>query len=442
MKYLFYLAGLVFSMLFVACSDNDDDTSPSSGNGGDLVGVWKYGGTDVYGNGGSETYMDFMSNGTYIVIDVDEREISIGTWQRSGKKLKVVLPDGQDDDYEEEADYKIEDGKLYITSEKTGVVLTIVAQRVSDEVIDQYLTIQKIDDFLKDKSVVNLNDFLFDYNLCPDKNHPHVIDLGDAGKWACCNVGASSPAEFGGYYAWGETEEKDYYSSTSYMPYDYGLYDDVDDIAGTEWDVAHVKWGGSWKMPSSDRIQSLIENCSLLFSALSVTAEGNFNLETNNTYDIDGKTYIINNADNYGIYNGKVYNIGDYDNYDAGYMYLINDYVFVQKKKFSIYFYGDDFPRHLSDEIGLEKYRSSSSSSSSSTGLLLTGKNGKSIFLPLAGYRWNDHTSRVGSYGYYWSSSRSPYSWNACSLYFSSGNVGWGYNRYPYDGRSVRPVTE
>ena len=48
---------------------------------------------------------------------------------------------------------------------------------------------------------------------CPDDNHPHDIDLGlpSGTMWACCNVGAQKPYERGGYYAWGETEEKDSY---------------------------------------------------------------------------------------------------------------------------------------------------------------------------------------------------------------------------------------
>ncbi len=41
---------------------------------------------------------------------------------------------------------------------------------------------------------------------CPDDNHPHMIDLGlpSGTKWACCNVGAAKPEEYGGYYTWGE----------------------------------------------------------------------------------------------------------------------------------------------------------------------------------------------------------------------------------------------
>ena len=44
-----------------------------------------------------------------------------------------------------------------------------------------------------------------------------AVDLGlpSGTKWANCNVGATAPEEYGGYYAWGETEKKsDYYFET------------------------------------------------------------------------------------------------------------------------------------------------------------------------------------------------------------------------------------
>lgn len=36
---------------------------------------------------------------------------------------------------------------------------------------------------------------------CPDGNHPHYIDLGlpSRTKWCCCNVGASSPEQYGSF---------------------------------------------------------------------------------------------------------------------------------------------------------------------------------------------------------------------------------------------------
>ena len=95
---------------------------------------------------------------------------------------------------------------------------------------------------------------------CPDENHPHKIDLGlpSGTKWACCNVGATKPVSFGGYYAWGETEEKKVYSDKLYKYPDNGS---VNDIAGTKWDVAHMKWGGTWQMPTLEQLEELIENC-------------------------------------------------------------------------------------------------------------------------------------------------------------------------------------
>ena len=38
----------------------------------------------------------------------------------------------------------------------------------------------------------------------PDSKKHKAVDLGLSVKWATCNVGASSPEEYGGYYAWGE----------------------------------------------------------------------------------------------------------------------------------------------------------------------------------------------------------------------------------------------
>lgn len=46
-----------------------------------------------------------------------------------------------------------------------------------------------------------IKSFKTEIMLCPDDNHPHAIDLGlpSGTKWACCNVGASKPEEYGTY---------------------------------------------------------------------------------------------------------------------------------------------------------------------------------------------------------------------------------------------------
>lgn len=108
---------------------------------------------------------------------------------------------------------------------------------------------------------------------CPDDNHPHAIDLGlpSGTLWACCNVGATKPEENGGYYAWGEVQEKNYYSLDTYQYYQNGSFVNIGnyigedeygysiyDISGTRYDVAHVQWGGSWVMPSFDQFEELL----------------------------------------------------------------------------------------------------------------------------------------------------------------------------------------
>lgn len=111
---------------------------------------------------------------------------------------------------------------------------------------------------------------------CPDNNHPHAIDLGlpSGTKWCCMNVGSTSPEGYGGYYAWGETQEKSVYNEVTYS-YASGIDVDGDgwydrnwsyqnigsDIAGTSYDVAHVKMGGSWRMPTRDQQVELSNNC-------------------------------------------------------------------------------------------------------------------------------------------------------------------------------------
>ncbi len=101
-----------------------------------------------------------------------------------------------------------------------------------------------------------------------------AVDLGLSVKWASHNVGAKSPEDYGGYYAWGETEEKSDYTPLTYKYYlgdldgDGEYYDPNEyqnigsNISGTSYDVAHVKWGGSWRMPTSDEIEELCNKCS------------------------------------------------------------------------------------------------------------------------------------------------------------------------------------
>ena len=124
------------------------------------------------------------------------------------------------------------------------------------------------------------------YLTCPDGNHPHMIDLGlpSGTKWACCNVGADKPEAYGGYYAWGETEEKATYNWSTYIHCDgtsSTCHDLGSDIAGTQYDVAHVKWGGSWVMPSKEQQDELRSNCNYEWTTVNGVKGGKFTSKNN-----------------------------------------------------------------------------------------------------------------------------------------------------------------
>lgn len=82
------------------------------------------------------------------------------------------------------------------------------------------------------------------------------VDLGLSVKWATCNVGADNPNQPGDFYAWGETRTKEYYEGNCET---YGKW--IEDIKGTERDVAHGMWGGDWRMPTQAEFEELSCNC-------------------------------------------------------------------------------------------------------------------------------------------------------------------------------------
>ncbi|MBQ2195316.1 MAG: hypothetical protein II407_00065, partial [Prevotella sp.] len=102
---------------------------------------------------------------------------------------------------------------------------------------------------------------------------PEAVDLGlpSGTKWASFNVGATKPEEYGGYYAWGETEEKERYDWDTYIHCDGAsntCHDLGSDISGTQYDIAHVKWGGNWCMPTYEDFEELNDNCTSEWTTL------------------------------------------------------------------------------------------------------------------------------------------------------------------------------
>ena len=93
------------------------------------------------------------------------------------------------------------------------------------------------------------------------------VDLGlpSGTLWATCNVGAVMPYEYGRYFAWGETEQKEDYDWSTYKYYngnDFTKYTYSDDLTILQSgdDAATVKWGSGWHTPTKEQWQELKDN--------------------------------------------------------------------------------------------------------------------------------------------------------------------------------------
>ena len=108
------------------------------------------------------------------------------------------------------------------------------------------------------------------------------VDLGlpSGTLWATMNIGATSPEDYGDYFAWGETEGyysgKTTFTSDNYKWYkgsdktitkycdnsDYGYNGFADNKTelDPEDDAAYVNWGSGWRMPSYAQMSELINS--------------------------------------------------------------------------------------------------------------------------------------------------------------------------------------
>lgn len=115
---------------------------------------------------------------------------------------------------------------------------------------------------------VNYVEFIEDDT--PGDNVHEYVDLGlpSGLLWATCNVGASSPEDYGDYFAWGETSTKSKYNWSTYFDTNDGgnTFNKYNNNGGKTVlnpadDAAHVNWGGSWRMPTKEEQDELRNKC-------------------------------------------------------------------------------------------------------------------------------------------------------------------------------------
>ena len=225
--------------------------------------------TSVTANAQNSLVGDVNKDGSVNIADVTmvvdiilngQKELSISSSEiflRKDNSATIVITSGYGSYTASSADTNIADASLsgstvIITGKKGGTTVVKVIDTISGNMEEISVTVM-------------------DALICPDENHPHLIDLGlpSGTKWACCNEGADKPETYGSYYAWGETEKKKVYDKSTYKFYQNGNYVNIgSDISGTEHDVAHVKWGGNWCMPTQDNINELVDNCTSEWTTL------------------------------------------------------------------------------------------------------------------------------------------------------------------------------
>lgn len=92
-------------------------------------------------------------------------------------------------------------------------------------------------------------------------------DLGLSVIWSGCNLGASSPEDYGEYYAWAEVEPKEYYETDTYRWKLFGT--DANDPYSNRnghnfssvYDAARARLGDPWRTPTKTEWKELADNC-------------------------------------------------------------------------------------------------------------------------------------------------------------------------------------
>ena len=94
------------------------------------------------------------------------------------------------------------------------------------------------------------------------KAKPHAaVDLGLSVKWADINIGAAHEGDTGSYYQWGYTYQTTNASETGYKYYYNSSTSTPDYLYGSSQDAAWKEWGSDWRMPTSDQLNELLNQC-------------------------------------------------------------------------------------------------------------------------------------------------------------------------------------
>lgn len=139
----------------------------------------------------------------------------------------------------------------------------------------EYMIIDKADGTSLKLSIEEIRQMYFEKEGNPlFGKEADAIDLGLCVKWASWDIGATKVGEKGGYYGWGDPTGLLIDGKEN----EYGGSNPLSVICGTEYDIAHVQWGGKWRLPTHYEMEELVSNCTWAYGTYygsnCVTAKG------------------------------------------------------------------------------------------------------------------------------------------------------------------------
>lgn len=325
--------------LFSLTSCGDDDNEGISISVSGLIGAWSAHSSDD--EPGEFQYYKFNKDGTFIEVTNDDDAIEgyiiqYGKWSIVKDKIVLEYTSGILSGSAWAAEIiKVEKNKISVMM--WGYIGYL--ERISEDVINPYLGNIPSEEHPSSGSG-------------KDNGHLYVnLGLPSGTQWATCNIGASKPEEYGGYYAWGEIATKSEYYWSTYKygnDYDeltkyctnsnYGLNGFTDGKTELELDddVAHKQWGGQWRMPSVEQFEELLSNTTSQWVTVNGKEGRLFTASNGNSIFLPaaGRRYdtSLSDAGSFGDYWSRTLRAGPYNAYglyfNSGGVYVayVNDY--------------------------------------------------------------------------------------------------------------------
>ena len=178
--------------------------------------------------------------------------------------------------------------------------------------------------------------------------HDYVdLSLPSGTLWAVCNVGATTPEEYGDYFAWGETQPKDIYDWSTYQycmgsdntmtkycsnsSYGYnGFTDNLTNLLPGD-DAATANWGEGWRVPTPAEFQELLDFTTVIWTTQNGVNGQLFTSNNGNSLFLPAAGYRLNSSlDGEGScgYFMSSSLVAD-DPYHAWSLYLNSDFMFL-----------------------------------------------------------------------------------------------------------------